>query len=305
MTTSNNSTDKQKCGIIAIVGAPNAGKSTLLNYMIGGKLSIVTPKVQTTRFNIRGIYTHENSQLVFIDTPGIFNPDKKFEQAMVSAAWSAISDSDIVLLLIDAAKGINDGLLTIISKLKEKTDKPVCLLLNKIDAIKKSELFDLAAACDKVGNFHKIFMVSALKGSGVSDVTSYLANNIPAHPWLYPDAQISDISMRMLAAEITREKLFLRLNKEIPYSIMVETESWDEKDNSIKIAQAIYVQKEGQKKIVIGKNGAMLKAIGIASRKELEKLTDKKIHLSLFVKIKERWKDNSETYKLLGLEFKR
>ncbi len=291
--------NKQKCGIVAIIGEPNAGKSTFINQVVGGKVSIVTPKVQTTRFNIRGVCVHKNSQLVFVDTPGIFEADKKFEKAMVQAAWSGIGDADIVLLLIDAAKGLRDGSLQIIERLKE-VGKPVFLLLNKVDSIEKARLFEIAAACGEKGNFAKIFMVSALSGDGVADVVSHIAELVPEHPWLYPSEQMSDISLRLLAAEITREKIFLRLGQELPYAIFVDTEKWEEGDNLVKISQSVLVQREGQKKIVIGDKGAMIKSIGIAARKELEK-----IHLELFVKVKPNWKDDSENYRALGLEFRR
>ncbi len=296
--------NKQKCGIVAIIGEPNAGKSTFINQVVGGKVSIVTPKVQTTRFNIRGVCVHKNSQLVFVDTPGIFEADKKFEKAMVQAAWSGIGDADIVLLLIDAAKGLRDGSLQIIERLKE-VGKPVFLLLNKVDSIEKARLFEIAAACGEKGNFAKIFMVSALSGDGVADVVSHIAELVPEHPWLYPSEQMSDISLRLLAAEITREKIFLRLGQELPYAIFVDTEKWEESDNLVKISQAVLVQRDGQKKIVIGDKGAMIKSIGMAARKELEKIVEKKIHLELFVKVKPNWKDDSENYRALGLEFKK
>lgn len=298
-------TDKQKCGMVAIIGEPNAGKSTLINRLVGGKVSIVTPKVQTTRFNIRGVCVYGDSQLVFIDTPGIFAAEKNFEKAMVEAAWSGIGDADVVLFLLDATRGLRDSTLQIIDRLKENTKKPVFLLINKVDAIDKPKLFELANSANERGNFAKIFMISALSGDGVADVVSHISVLVPVHPWLYPAEQMSDISLRLLAAEITREKIFLRLEQELPYSIFVETESWEESSNFVKISQAILVQREGQKKIVIGDKGAMIKAVGIAARKELEKLLDKKIHLELFVKVKPNWKEDSESYRVLGLEFKR
>lgn len=294
----------EKCGIIAIIGEPNAGKSTLINRLVGGKVSIVTPKVQTTRFNIRGVCVHADSQLVFIDTPGIFTAEKNFEKAMVQAAWSGISDADAVLLLLDVTKGLRDNVLSIMERLSEQK-KPVCLVLNKIDEIEKNKLFELAGECDKRGNFAKIFMISALKGDGVADIVTYLSGIVPNHPWLYPDEQMSDISLRLLAAEITREKIFLRLKQELPYAIFVETESWQESDNFVKIAQAVLVEREGQKKIVIGDKGKMIKEIGISARRELEKALDKKIHLELFVKVKPNWKEDSESYRSLGLEFRK
>ena len=321
--------NKKHCGLVAIIGEPNAGKSTLINRLVGGKVSIVTPKVQTTRFNIRGVCVHNNSQLVFIDTPGIFEAGKNFEKAMVQAAWSGIGDADIVLLLLDATRGLRDSTLQIIDRLKEFSDlrscatqaaplngasphsvrpenkKPVFLLINKVDAVEKPKLFELATACNERGNFAQIFMISALDGDGVADVVAHIAGLVPVHPWLYPAEQMSDISLRLLAAEITREKIFLRLEQELPYSIFVETESWEESDNFVKVSQAILVQREGQKKIVIGNKGAMIKDIGISARRELEKMLDKKIHLELFVKVKPNWKNDSESYRLLGLEFRK
>lgn len=294
----------EKCGIVAIIGEPNAGKSTLINRLVGGKVSIVTPKVQTTRFNIRGVCVHADSQLVFIDTPGIFTAEKNFEKAMVQAAWSGIGDADAILLLLDVTKGLRDNVLAIMERLSEQK-KPVCLVLNKIDEIEKNKLFELAGECDKRGKFAKIFMVSALKGDGVADIVTYLSGIVPAHPWLYPAEQMSDISMRLLAAEITREKIFLRLEQELPYAIFVETENWEESDNFVKIAQVVLVQREGQKKIVIGDKGKMIKEIGISARRELEKALDKKIHLELFVKVKPNWKEDSESYRSLGLEFRK
>lgn len=300
----NLSVHNNKCGLVAIIGEPNAGKSTLINHLVGGKVSIVSPKVQTTRFNIRGVCVRGDSQFVFIDTPGIFEAGKKFEKAMVKAAWSGIGDADAVLLLLDATRGISDGLQTIIETLKEKVKKPVYLIINKVDAIEKGKLFELASACDRLGIFAGIFMISALKGDGIEDILLRLSEVIPTSPWLYPPEQMGDISMRLLAAEITREKIFMRLEQELPYSVFVETENWEESENIIKIAQAIFVQREGQKKIIIGSKGAMIKAVGSAARRELEKLTGKKTHLSLFVKVKPDWKEDRETYRTLGLEFK-
>ena len=294
-----------RCGVIAIIGEPNAGKSTLINQLVGGKVSIVTPKVQTTRFNIRGVMVEGASQLIFVDTPGIFDAAKNFEKAMVQAAWSGIGDADAVLMLIDAKLGLRDNAKTIIEALKKNKNKPVCLAINKVDTIDKPALFELATACDNYKLFDRIFMISALKGDGVKDVTKYLGSLLPEGPFLYPEDHLSDIPMRLLAAEITREKLFLKLDQELPYSIFVETETWDETETSITIAQAITVQREGQKKIVLGEKGAMIKAIGTEARKELNRLTDKRVHLNLFVKVRSGWKDDSESYRLLGLEYKK
>ncbi|NBX03355.1 MAG: GTPase Era [Alphaproteobacteria bacterium] len=293
-----------KCGIVAIIGEPNAGKSTLINRLVGGKVSIVTPKVQTTRFNIRGVCVHEQSQIIFVDTPGIFSAEKNFEKAMVSAAWSGIGDADAVLMLIDSEVGIRASTRELLDKLKT-VKKPVFLALNKVDAVEKNKLFALAQTCADSGAFQEIFMISAKSGDGVDAVMKELSAVVPAGPFLYPEDQMSDISLRLLAAEITREKIFMKLEQELPYAIFVETESWEETETSVKVAQVILVQREGQKKIVIGDGGQMIKNIGIAARKDLEKVVDKRIHLSLFVKVKPNWKDDSESYRLLGLEFKR
>lgn len=298
-------TNDMSCGFIAIVGEPNAGKSTLINRLTGGKISIVSPKMQTTRFNVRGICAECSSQLIFVDTPGIFDAGKPFEKAMVQAAWAGMGDADAVLLLLDARYGLKDSTKALFDKLKERNCKPIFLVINKIDLVDKAKLFELAKACDTQGIFTRIFMISALKGDGTDDIKSALAAYMPRGPWLYPKEQMSDISMRLLAAEITREKLFMKLDQELPYAVFVETETWDESDARISIAQVILVQREGQKKIVIGDKGSMIKQIGISARKELERLTGKKIHLELFVKVKPNWKDDSESYRLLGLEFRR
>lgn len=292
------------CGVVAIIGEPNAGKSTLINRLVGGKVSIVTPKVQTTRFNVRGVCVHKDAQLIFVDTPGIFDAAKQFEKAMVQAAWSGIGDADAVVMLVDAASGLRDSTIQLMSRLKAP-GKTVYLALNKIDKVNKEKLLSLATECSKHADFERIFMISAKKGDGVDDIKSTLATAMPEGAWLYPDDHLSDIPMRLLAAEITREKLFLKLSQELPYSISVETEAWEEKNDSIKISQCIYVQKEGQKKIVLGEKGAMIKSIGIASRRELEKMTEKHIHVALFVKVKENWKEDREHYQLLGLDYKK
>jgi GTPase len=294
-----------RCGIVAIVGEPNAGKSTLINHLVGGKVSIVTPKVQTTRFNVRGVCTHGGAQLIFVDTPGIFNAEKIFEKAMVHAAWSGMGDADCVLLLLDAKIGLRDSTRELFEALKKSCRQPVCLAINKIDKVEKEKLFELASACDSFRLFRRIFMISALKGDGTEDIKAYLASQMPPGPWLYPEDHMSDISMRLLAAEVTREKLFLKLDQELPYAIFVETETWDESESAIKIAQAITVQREGQKKIVIGEKGAMVKAVGIASRRELEKMTGKRVHLTLFVKVRAGWKDDIESFRALGLEYRK
>ena len=294
-----------RCGFVAIVGEPNAGKSTLINHLVGGKVSIVTPKVQTTRFNIRGVCVQDQSQLVFVDTPGIFDAGKSFEKAMVQAAWAGIGDADAVLLLIDAKQKLRDSTLQLLESIKKQCKKPVFLALNKVDTVDKETLFELAKKCDALGTFGRIFMISALKGDGTDDIAKHLASVMPTGPWLYPEDQMSDISMRLLAAEVTREKIFLKLDQELPYAIFVETEAWEETETSVKISQVITVQRDGQKKIVLGDKGAMIKAIGIASRKDLEHQIGKKVHLALFVKVRAGWKDDIESYRLLGLEYKK
>jgi GTPase len=293
-----------RCGVIAIIGEPNAGKSTLINRLVGGKVSIVSPKVQTTRFNVRGVCVHEQAQLIFVDTPGLFDADKQFEKAMVSAAWSGIGDADAVLLLLDVQRGLRDYTKLVIERLRS-VEKPVFLALNKVDSIEKGALFELAKKCDELGKFQRIFMISALDGSGVDYAAAQLGDVLPESPWLYPQEQMSDISMRLLAAEVTREKIFYKLDQELPYAIFVETESWEETPGLVRISQAILVQREGQKKIVIGDKGAMIKAIGMAARKELSHMLEQKVHLELFVKVKPNWKEDAENYRLLGLEFKR
>lgn len=294
-----------RCGVVAIIGEPNAGKSTLINQFVGGKVSIVTPKVQTTRFNIRGVCLHDDAQVIFVDTPGIFDAAKNFEKAMVQAAWSGIGDADAVLMLLDARQGLRDTTISLMDALKKQKKKPVFLAINKVDSIDKPVLFDLAKACDAFGVFDRIFMISALKGDGVKDVLSGLAGRLPEGPWLYPEDHMSDIPMRLLAAEITREKLFLKLDQELPYAIFVETESWDETATAITIAQAITVQREGQKKIVIGDKGSMIKAVGTAARQEISRMTGRRVHLNLFVKVRSGWKDDSESYRLLGLQYRK
>lgn len=296
--------DIKKCGLVAVVGEPNAGKSTLVNKLVGGKISIVSPKVQTTRFNVRGVMSAGNAQLIFIDTPGIFSADKKFEKAMVGAAWAGMGDADCTLLLIDARQGLHDSTKELIENVKKLGKGPILLALNKVDKVKKHELFELAQACDAFDVFEHIFMISALTGDGIPQVVERLSQAMPHGPWLYPDDDMSDIPMRLLAAEITREKIFMKLDQELPYSIFVETESWEESEGLAKIAQVITVQREGQKKIVIGDKGSMIKAIGTASRIELAKMMDKKVHLELFVKVRSNWKENEENYRLLGLDFK-
>jgi GTP-binding protein Era len=290
-----------RCGVVAIVGEPNAGKSTLINRLIGGKVSIVTPKVQTTRCNVRGVAISGDAQLVFIDTPGIFEAAKTFEKSMVQAAWAGVGDGDSVLLLIDAKAGLSERTAALAQAMLARAGKPVFLALNKIDRVKKEALMVLAQQCAALGEFAAIYMISAKQGDGTQDMLARLAAHMPQGPWLFPADELSDVPMRMLAAEITREKLFLKLEQELPYSIFVETESWEENEHRAVVSQVIYVEREGQKKIVIGEGGAMIKSIGSASRRELEKMLEKPVHVQLFVKVRPNWKNDSETYRLLGL----
>lgn len=297
-------TNQTRCGFIAVVGAPNAGKSTFVNHMVGAHVAIVTPKVQTTRNKILGIALHNNSQLVFIDTPGVFNAKERFEKAMVKAALGSANDADIIMLIVDAYKGICDNTKMVIEALKDRNAHKI-VVINKIDKVDKTLLPKLAESIFAMDEFQACFMISASKSKGTEDVKSYLAQHVPCDSWHYPEEQISDAPMRQIAAEITRESLFMRLKQELPYSVAVDTESWEEKsDGSIKISQVVYVRTEGQKKIVIGDKGAMLRDIGKSARHKLRELTGRGVHLFLFVKVAEKWKDNKEFFENIGLEYK-
>jgi GTP-binding protein Era len=292
-----------KCGFIALIGAPNAGKSTLLNALVGSKVSIISHKVQTTRALIRGIAIEGRSQLIFVDTPGIFSPKRRLDRAMVTTAWSGAHEADLVGVLIDARKGVDDESEQILQRLGE-VRPPKLLILNKIDLVAKEALLTLAKAANKTAKFEATFMVSALTGDGVGDLKSWLAERVPAGPWLYPPDQMSDAPIRQLAAEITREKLFERLHQELPYHSTVETEVWKElRAGDIRIEQTIYVERESQRKIVLGKGGQTIKAIGEAARKEIAEMAEVKVHLFLFVKVREGWGDDPERYRAMGLEF--
>ncbi|MBX9830159.1 MAG: GTPase Era [Xanthobacteraceae bacterium] len=292
-----------RCGFIALIGAPNAGKSTLTNALVGSKVAIVTPKVQTTRTLVRGIAMEGPAQLIFIDTPGIFAPRRRLDRAMVTTAWTGAHDADVVAVLIDAKAGINDEAEAILKKLDE-VRQPKLLILNKVDIVEKEKLLALAQAANERGRFDATFMISALSGSGVADVRKWLADHVPAGPWHYPEDEVSDAPLRQLAAEITREKLYLKLHQELPYQSTVETETWTErKDGSVRIEQTIYVERESQRKIVLGKAGQSIKAIGEASRRELAEIIEKPVHLFLFVKVREGWGDDPERYRQMGLEF--
>lgn len=292
-----------RCGFVALVGAPNVGKSTLMNELVGAKVSIVTPKVQTTRSQVRGIAIHENAQIVFIDTPGIFVPKRRLDRAMVKAAWTGAGDADLIGFMIDAKKGLDEDARTIVEKLKEARGRKV-LIINKIDLVPRDSLLALAAEADKLGPFDRIFMISAEKGDGVADVLRYFAEAVPAGPFHYPADEITDVPMRLMAAEITREKVYLRLHEELPYQSTVETDSWkDLKDGSVRIEQTIFVERESQRKIVLGEGGRMIKSISIDARKEMEAALEKKVHLFLHVKVREDWENDPARYRAAGLEF--
>jgi GTP-binding protein Era len=297
--------NETRCGFVALIGAPNAGKSTLMNAMVGAKLSIVTHKVQTTRSIVRGIAVSDASQIIFVDTPGIFQPRRRLDRAMVTTAWGGAADADVICLLIDAQRGLDDGNAAILEKLAEVKQKKV-LILNKIDTVRRESLLDLAQAINAKLAFAETFMVSALTGSGVEDLVAHLGASLPKGPWLYPEDQISDAPLRSLAAEITREKLFLRLHDELPYESTVETTAWTTMgDGSARIEQTIYVTRDGQKKIVIGKGGETIKAISMAARKDIAAMAEAPVHLFLFVKVRENWSDDPERYREMGLEFPR
>ncbi len=294
-----------RCGFIALIGAPNAGKSTLINALVESKVSIVSHKVQTTRVPVRGIAIDGASQLIFIDTPGIFAPKRRLDRAMVTSAWSGAHDADLTGVLIDARKGLDAENEAIVTKLPDVPGRKF-LLLNKVDVVAKPDLLALATALNERAKFEVTFMISALTGDGVADVRSWLAGQVPAGPWHYPEDQVSDAPMRLLAAEITREKLFHRLHQELPYQSTVETELWKEmKDGSVRIEQTIYVERDSQKKIVIGKGGQTLKSIGADARKEISSIVEAPVHLFLFVKVREGWGDDPERYREMGLEFPR
>jgi len=293
-----------RCGFIAVIGAPNAGKSTLVNALVGAKVTIVSRKVQTTRIPVRGIVVEGQSQLVFLDTPGIFKPRRRLDRAMVEAAWRGALDADIVILLVDAAKGIDEDVERILERLKE-TDRPKILALNKVDRLKQKEkLLIHADELTKRVPFERVFMISALTESGLHDLRSYLVEAVPVGPWHFPPDEISDLSERILAAEITREKIYDRLHEELPYAITVETTGWkNRRDGSVRIEQVIFVERESQRKIVLGKNGAAIKQISIEARKELAKLFGHEVHLFLYVKVRENWADDPERYREMGLDF--
>ncbi|HUK07626.1 MAG TPA: GTPase Era [Stellaceae bacterium] len=293
----------RRCGYVALIGAPNVGKSTLLNTLVGAKVSIVSPKVQTTRRRIVGIAIVGEAQLIFVDTPGIFEPKRRLERAMVAAAWSGAEDADIVLLLVDATRPRDEATRAIVARLKNARRRAV-LALNKIDLVPRPTLLEIAQRYAEDGIFDPVFMLSGLTGDGVDDLKSYLARAVPAGPWLYPEDQLSDLPQRLIAAEVTREQIFLQLHQELPYNSTVETEKWEERDDgSVKIEQTIFVMRPGQKAIVLGEGGRQIKRIGERARAELERMLDRRVHLFLFVRVKEDWTEDRERYEAMGLEY--
>jgi GTPase len=294
-----------RAGFVALIGAPNVGKSTLLNALVGSKVSIVSRKVQTTRALVRGIAIEGKAQLIFVDTPGIFRPKRRLDRAMVTSAWGGAGDADAVCLLIEARKGLDEESEAILGKMAELR-QPKVLILNKIDLIERSKLLELAAGLNARGNFQHTFMVSALNADGTDRLKRELAAMMPEGPWLYPEDQISDAPLRMLAAEITREKIYERLHEELPYRSTVETDQWQQRpDGSVRIEQTIFVERESQRKIVLGAGGQTIKMIGQLARKDIAEVAEAKVHLFLFVKVRENWGDDPERYREMGLEFPR
>lgn len=294
----------RRCGVIAIIGAPNAGKSTLVNALVGAKVTIISRKVQTTRVQIRGIAMQDKSQLVLIDTPGIFAPKRRLDKAMVASAWSGASDADQVLVLIDAAKGLDEDVEQLLTKLAGQSKKPI-LVLNKVDRVEdKGRLFSLVEQLTAKLPFERVFMIAALTGDGVAELKRYLAERVPQGPWLYPEDELSDIPVRQLAADVTREKIYNYLHDELPYQMTVETESWKTlRDKSVRVEQVIFVERDSQKSIVLGKGGQTIKKISQASRTELAEIVGAPVHLFLFVKVRENWGQDPERYREMGLEF--
>jgi GTP-binding protein Era len=294
---------KTRCGFVALIGAPNSGKSTLTNALTGAKISIVTHKAQTTRGPVRGILLAGDAQIILVDTPGIFQPKRRLDRAMAQAAWERAGDADIVAVVIDSHRGRNDALELVLKHLPE-VKGPAIAILNKIDLVEKPDLLRLAADISAKHAFERVFMLSALTGDGIADLKAYLAEAMPPGPWLFPEDQLTDASLRQAAAEITREKLFLRLHDELPYTLTVETTDWKElSDGSIRIEQTIYVERESQRKIVLGAKGQTVKGIGSAARAEIGEIAGAPVHLFLFVKVRERWAEDPERYRAMGLEY--
>lgn len=294
-----------RCGFVALIGAPNVGKSTLVNALVGAKVTIVSRKVQTTRALIRGIVIENNAQIILVDTPGIFLPKRRLDRAMVSTAWSGAYDADLVCVLLDAKTGIDEEAEAILAK-AESVNHDKILVINKVDLVQREKLLALAQAANERMKFARTFMISAISGDGVDDIRTTLAEMVPPGPYLYPEDQMSDAPMRQLAAEITREKIYQKLHQELPYQSTVETDKWEErKDKSVRIEQTIFVERESQRKIVLGKGGATIKSIGADSRKELMQILDVPVHLFLFVKVRENWGDDPDRYREMGLDFPR
>ncbi|PPR61359.1 MAG: GTPase Era [Alphaproteobacteria bacterium MarineAlpha4_Bin2] len=295
--------DEKRCGFVAVIGAPNAGKSTLVNRIVGAKVSIVTHKVQTTRIRVMGIVIRGGAQLVFIDTPGIFEPRRRLDRAMVDAAWRGAADGDIVLLLVDARRGIERDTRRIVEGL-HRTNRKAILVLNKIDIVRRDTLLKLAAELNATGVIDETFMISALQGDGIDDVLDNLVKSVPVGPWMFPEDQISDLPQWLMAAEVTREQLFLSTHQEVPYSVTVETDAWEEfKDGSVKIDQSIYVQRDSQKAIILGRGGGRVRDIGSAARAELGDMLGRKVHLFIHVKVRDKWMDDRSRYSAWGLDF--
>jgi GTPase len=292
-----------RCGYVALIGVPNAGKSTLLNRLVGRKLAIVTPKSQTTRTRLLGIAIEGSAQIIYVDTPGIFAPRRRLDRAMVAAAWSGAEDADETVLLVDAARGIGPDVRGVLDRLANHRRRSI-LALNKIDLVRRDRLLALAAELAKAGDFDPVFMISGLSGDGVEDLKGHLAAAVPAGPWLFPEDQLSDAPERLLAAEVTREQIFLQLHDELPYASTVETESWkDRRDGSVRIEQVIYVERPSQRAIVLGERGQRIKSIGARARTELERMLERRVHLFLFVKVRENWGEDRERFDALGLDY--
>lgn len=292
-----------RCGFVALIGAPNAGKSTITNNFVGSKVSIVSPKVQTTRTLVKGIGIYDNTQIIFLDTPGIFKPKRRLDRAMVASAWNGAGDADITVLVVDARRGFDDETQSIVAKLNKNKVEAV-LVLNKIDLVQKEKLLELSAKINAAGKFKETFMISALTGQQIDDFYKYLADNLPVSPWYYPEDQISDMPLKLLAAEIVREKLFMFLHQELPYALTVEPELWERRDDgSVRAEITIYVERDSQKIIVLGKGGSMIKRIGQAARKEIEELLEERVHLFLFVKVRENWINDPARYADWNLNF--
>lgn len=301
--TDNKQDIQTRCGFVALIGAPNAGKSTITNNFVGSKVSIVSPKVQTTRTMVKGIGIYDNTQIIFLDTPGIFKPKRRLDRAMVSSAWDGAADADIVVLAVDAKRGFDDETQSIVAKLNKNKVEAI-LVLNKIDLVQKEKLLELSAKINAAGKFKETFYISALTGQCSDDLYKYLADNLPVSPWYYPEDQISDMPLKLLAAEIVREKLFTFLHQELPYALTVEPELWERReDGSIRAEITIYVERDNQKVIVLGKGGSMIKRIGQSARKEIEDLLEERVHLFLFVKVRENWQEDRGRYSMWNLNF--